>query len=127
LLVAFSGLGVDDRMFGRPTRPSELTIARARKQKLRDRKTDTFWRIVKLPRGKGASHSSAEPTMHSRYLVLLVAVLLAGCVSSSRARSPKPGSNYVNNSGEWVEIGMDGKAHQSALPLDQIPIGMGTP
>ncbi len=63
--------------------------------------------------------------MRSRYLVLLVAVLLAGCASPSRARSPKPGSNYVNNSGEWVEVGLDGKAHQAALPLDQLPIGSG--
>jgi hypothetical protein len=38
LLVAFSSLGVDDRMFGRPARSSELTIARVRKQKLWDRK-----------------------------------------------------------------------------------------
>ena len=56
--------------------------------------------------------------MRSRYLVLLVAVLLAGCVGTSRSRSPKPGSNYVNNSGEWIEIGMDGKAHHAAMPLD---------
>jgi hypothetical protein len=38
LLVAFSVLDVDDRMFARPTQPSELTMARPRKHKLRDRK-----------------------------------------------------------------------------------------
>jgi hypothetical protein len=63
--------------------------------------------------------------MRSRYLVLLAAVLLAGCISPSRARYPRPGSNYVNSSGQWVEIGLDGKAHQAALPWDQAPAGMG--
>jgi hypothetical protein len=63
--------------------------------------------------------------MRSRYLVILAAFLVTGCASASRSRYPKPGSNYVNNSGEWVEIGLDGKAHQAALPLDQLPIGTG--
>jgi hypothetical protein len=73
----------------------------------------------------GVAEQSAELAMRSRYLVLLAAFLLVGCLSPSRARYPKPGSNYVNDSGEWVEIGMDGKAHQAALPLDQVPIGTG--
>ena len=63
--------------------------------------------------------------IRSRYFILSLALLLAGCISPSRARSPKPGSNYINNKGEWVEIGLDGKAHQAAMPLDQLPIGSG--
>ncbi len=57
-----------------------------------------------------------------RSLVILLALSNAGCLHPDR--SPKPGSNYVSNSGEWIEIGADGKAHKEALPLDQVPAGM---
>jgi hypothetical protein len=57
--------------------------------------------------------------MHSHYLVVLLAFPLLGCVHPSR--SMKPGTNYVNSSGVWVEVGTDGKPRPVALPLDQAP------
>ena len=65
--------------------------------------------------------------MRYRYLVLLLAFLLVGCVNPSRARSPKPGTNYVDSNGAWIEVGSDGRAHQVMLPLDQLPAGMTVP
>ena len=61
--------------------------------------------------------------MRVRNLVFLLACSLAGCLHAP-ARTPKPGANFVNNDGTWVEIGTDGKAHPVALPLDQVPMGM---
>ncbi len=61
--------------------------------------------------------------MRVRYLVALLAFSLAGCFHAP-IRTPKAGANFVNNDGTWVEVGTDGKAHPTALPLDQLPIGM---
>jgi hypothetical protein len=60
--------------------------------------------------------------MSCRYLFVLLILSLAGCVQPFAARTLKPGANYVNNAGNWVEVGSDGKAHQVALPLDQVPM-----
>jgi hypothetical protein len=64
-----------------------------------------------------------EPEMRVRYIVVLLAFSLAGCLQAP-TRTPKAGANFVNNDGTWVEIGTDGKAHPTAPQLDQVPIGM---
>jgi hypothetical protein len=61
--------------------------------------------------------------MRIRYLGLVLALSLAGCMQAPK-RTPKAGANFVNNDGTWVEVGTDGKAHPTAMELDQVPIGM---
>ena len=61
--------------------------------------------------------------MSVRFLLVLLPFVLVGCLHAP-ARTPKPGANFINNSGNWVEVGTDGKPHAVALPLDQVPTGM---
>ena len=63
--------------------------------------------------------------MRPRYFVMLLAFLLTGCTYANRSQHLRPGSVYVNNKGSLVEVGSDGKARKSDLPLDQWPQGLG--
>lgn len=63
--------------------------------------------------------------MRMPFLVFGLALLLAGCAQTIRDQKLRPGTFYVDSSGDLIEIGSDGKAHKSGMPLDQWPMGLG--
>jgi hypothetical protein len=63
--------------------------------------------------------------MRLKFLVIVLASLLTGCAQTALNRKPRPGTVYVDKSGSLIEVGLDGKAHKTELPLDRLPIGFG--